>query len=254
MDDKRKKLKGIKRTTAKIVMVLLFLAPLRVLAAVTEEPKPIEYSGNLYISSFYGAIGELIQINYSKPGGDGCYRQSQVETEINKFKILHRYKTWKESQYQYGECTEAEVSGGFSTQVTLPGAGQYVGEIRVNDWVTATYMLRVFKTHKTALEELRRDLKKFKETELVRAIVQIMKDPTTTKELHVDLASAVQPYLLSKETDVWYMIMDWLMSTPYLEVVRKLEPDLHKVKGESIRVSEYKEKVLLRISGKEGKR
>ncbi|MFH1811400.1 MAG: PQQ-binding-like beta-propeller repeat protein [Pseudomonadota bacterium] len=95
--------------------------------------------GRLQVAPSPAVAAQPVMISYDLPGADSCYRQSGVENLVDGLTIRHVYRTWSEGQ----GCSEAKVAGGFSTELTLPSAGDYLGTVQVNDVEVASYHLKV---------------------------------------------------------------------------------------------------------------
>lgn len=86
-------------------------------------------------------LGEAVGVTFSKMGANGCYRQTDVETEVNhgEKKVFHRYTTSSEGEM----CTQALVPGGFKTEITLPERGAWTGTVLVDGTEAASYTLTI---------------------------------------------------------------------------------------------------------------
>lgn len=176
----------------------------------------------LSISPIYASVHRTVTVVWSRPGSDGCYRQSGVATEVSGRIIRHGYRTWSEGS----TCTEALKRGGFTADLSLGEPGVYQGEIRINGAVVATYALRVFPDEDVALAALASDLSALSEAELGSAIAEARAAASHRDELERALAALAPRCLGRPGTPVFRQILEWLQETQDLALVRGLEPQI----------------------------
>lgn len=109
-----------------------------------ETPPPetpaIVVSGGLTVPSKV-SLGDAYTVAFNRDGPNGCYRQSEVATQVNngEKKVFHRYTTSSEGEM----CTQMMVPGGFITEVTLAERGDWSGTVQVDGHTVSTYKITV---------------------------------------------------------------------------------------------------------------
>lgn len=111
--------------------------------AVTPEATPtlaVVASEGLTVPSTV-SLGDAFTVAFNRDGPNGCYRQTEVNTQLNngEKKVFHRYTTSSEGEM----CTQMMVPGGFTTEVTLPERGEWSGTVQVDGKTAATYTIAV---------------------------------------------------------------------------------------------------------------
>lgn len=103
-------------------------------------PGPTDIDAELTVPSTI-PLGDAYTAVFSRMGPNGCYRQSEVTTQVNngEKKVFHRYTTSSEGEM----CTEALVPGGFSAEVMLAERGEWRGTVQVDGQTVSTYTITV---------------------------------------------------------------------------------------------------------------